>query len=92
MNHIPVESLEKLSSYSSVLPWLHLPFRFRTAKKGWKLISTVIWDFFLLQNFHKFKITNHPVIFVNIRKTSLTADIYKIYKIKSIRCQGYYKF
>ena len=65
MNHIPVESLEKLSSYSSVLPWLHLPFRFRTAKKGWKLISTVIWDFFLLQNLHKFKITNHPVIFVD---------------------------
>ena len=65
MNHIPVESLKKLSSYSSVLPWLHLPFRFRTAKKGWKLISTVICDFFLLQNLHKFKITKHPVIFVD---------------------------
>lgn len=65
MNYIPVESLKKLSSYSSVLPWLHLPFRFRTAKKGWKLISTVICDFFLLQNLHKFKITKHPVIFVD---------------------------
>ena len=63
--NIPVESLKKLSSYSSVLPWLHLPFRFRTAKKGWKLISTVICDFFLLQNLHKFKITKHPVIFVD---------------------------
>lgn len=65
MNHIPVESLKKLSFYSSVLPWLHLPFRFKTAKKGWKLISTVICDFFLLQNLHKFKITKHPVIFVD---------------------------
>ena len=65
MNHIPVESLKKLSSYSSVLPWLHLPFRFKTAKKGWKLISTVICDFFLLQNLHKFKITKHHVIFVD---------------------------
>ena len=65
MNHIPVESLKKLSSYSSGLPWLHLPFRIKTAKKGWKLISTVICDFFLLQNLHKFKITKHPVIFVD---------------------------
>ena len=65
MNHIPVESLKKLSSYSSVLPWIHLPFRVKTAKKGWKLITTVICDFFLLQNLHKFKITKHPVIFVD---------------------------
>ena len=61
----PVEKIKPISSYSSVHPWFNLLLRFRTTKKGWKLVSTVIIDFFLLQTLHKFKITKHPVINVD---------------------------
>ena len=60
-----IQQIKPISSYSSVHPWFSLLFRFRTAKKGWKLIYTVLWDFFILQTLQKFKITKRPVIFVD---------------------------
>jgi len=65
MEKVEFNQIKKISSYSSVTPWLYLPFRLKTIKKAWKLITTVICDFFLLQNLQKLKITKYPVIYVD---------------------------
>ncbi len=63
---------KELEKFSPALPWIFLPFGFRTFKAAWGLISTVIGDFFLLQQFQRLHLTHHPVIYVD---TDLDNDI-----------------
>lgn len=55
-------SKKPMKQFSTVAPYFFLPFRPCTAKKAWKLIFTILRDFFCLQHLQKFHITKRPVI------------------------------
>lgn len=55
-------SKRPMRSFSTVAPYFFLPFRPCTARHAWKLIFTILRDFFFLQNLQKLHITKRPVL------------------------------
>lgn len=65
-------SQKPMEEFSSTMPWFYLPLHFRTFKQAWRLINSVLSQFFFLQTFQKLHITKRPVIYVD---TSLDEKI-----------------
>ena len=61
-----------MRSYSSVAPYFYMTIYPGTARYAWKYISTILWDFFILQHLQKFHFTKRRVINVD---TELDAKI-----------------
>lgn len=58
-------SKKPIDQFSPILPWIYLPFRPKTFKKAWRLINSVLSQFFFLQTFQALHLTHRPVIYVD---------------------------
>lgn len=56
---------KSLSDYKTIVSWLTVPFLGKSISKFWKLIFTVLRNFFFLQFSVKFKIRKIPVVHVD---------------------------